>query len=312
MHVGFPIISFVSLLVLLAPVSSFADAKKHSVKHFSEISDYIKAPKSTLLVMDNDDTLTMMSCPDKDKPATCQYLGSAAWFSWQQNQVEIKAQPRVANTFNELLTVGEVLFAMNDMAYSAADVPSVLNDLSASGVRLLVATARGNSNTSATNRQFTNLNTHNANAQYSNLSNLISQHSLNFGPKHIASRASPFVQCEEMRPIIYQLGVMYLAGQNKGKMIQCMLDDYHANDDVERITDIVFIDDTEENVEDVYESFKESSEYKVAALHYTALKKHKRRFTQGKMADIYQENAMQRWYKIQQTLNATLQNPAIP
>lgn len=309
------LLSGVLLLAALSPCITIADASKSSVKSFSEmlkIAQQTDSPASTLVVMDNDDTLTTMSCPQRDNSATCQYLGGAAWFDWQESQLEAMSQPRIANTFPELLSASALLFSTNYMPYSAPDVAGVLNALTASGVRLMVETARGNENISATESQFQILAT--GNKQYGNLLSLISNHSLKFGAQGLPSRASPYPPCGDsaMRPITYRQGTMYLAGQDKGKILKCMLDEYNAQPGAKTITHVIFIDDTKKNVINVRDAFEKSTKYKVHALHYTALEKHKKAFSEGKMAHSYQQTAMRRWGEISKVLQQNLQNPMLP
>lgn len=312
----------ISATLIFSSLSSHAGSTISKVKSFTgmykKYIQKIKHPAGALLVMDNDDTLTMMSCPDKKKPETCQYLGGAAWFSWQESQVEIKAQPRVADSFSELLVAADLLFSINEMTYTAADVPGVLNKTASSGIRFLVETARGNSNLSATERQFSNINTDSK--KYSDLLSFINKHSLNFGASKLASKASPYLPCNTEKgkkdtnwtPVTYQQGIMYLSGQNKGKILKCMLDEYNAQENVIPVSDIIFIDDTKINVEKVHEAFKGSTKYNMQALHYTALSDHKKAFIKGRMANIYQDNAMKRWNKIKHALENSLQNPTLP
>ncbi|HHI93475.1 MAG TPA: DUF2608 domain-containing protein [Gammaproteobacteria bacterium] len=313
-------VSVISATLLLLPLVGHSKSNISEVKSFTEMyKKYIKNlkhPERTLLVMDNDDTLTMMSCPDKTKPETCQYLGSAAWFSWQESQVKIKAQPRVADSFSELLVAADLLFSINNMTYTATDVPGILNEITHSGIRLLVETARGNSNVSATERQFSNIDTDNK--KYSSLLSFISNQSLNFGEPETASKASPYLPCKaekektHWKPITYQQGIMYLSGQDKGKILKCMLNRYNAQENVTPVSNIIFIDDTKANVKKVHSAFKNDQNYTMSALHYTALSSHKKALTKGIMADTYQHNAMKRWNMIKHALENSLQNPVLP
>ncbi|WKE67128.1 DUF2608 domain-containing protein [Gallaecimonas kandeliae] len=294
----------------LSPLAGQAKSEYHTVASFKEMQQWVakaKDPAATLVVMDDDDTLTMMSCPNQDDLETCQYLGGPAWFSWQQDQLNAMAQPRVANSFNDLLTVSALLLATNDMPYTDPAIPTVLGDLSGKGVRLLVETARGDSNLSATEHQFSALPA----GKSQTLLGLVSGHSLTFNG--LASLAGPYQPCTSgTRPISYRQGVMYLAGQNKGTVLKCMLDSYNGQAGAAPIKQVVFIDDTNQNVKDVEAAFEDSKDYAVVALHYTRLEAHKAALTQGKMAAAYQKKATERWEALLQALKAQQQNPALP
>ncbi|WP_440874200.1 DUF2608 domain-containing protein [Thalassotalea sp. PLHSN55] len=307
--------SILLLTLILVPLNKvLAKSIQTDSENFSAISHQVKtwgAAQSTLVVMDNDDTLTMMNCPDHNNTITCQYLGGAAWFTWQQAQIENKSEPRVADNVTDLIAISGLIFSLSNMEYTAEQVPKTLNELSKKGVRFLVETARGNGNVSATERQFSQL----LMPSSISLQSFIKQHSLVFSQGNIASKPSPFEPCadEKMRPITYQNGVMYLAGQDKGKNLKCLVKKYNEQQAVKtKISHIIFIDDTLKNVKSVASAFKNSKEYTVNAIHYTALAKHKLALTKGSQASAYQQAAMNRWYKIKSTLELSLLNPALP
>ena len=121
---------------------AFAGAEKSSVSSFKAMEKVVESFGAqgiphTLVVMDDDDTLTMMPCSDPMDPRRCQYLGGPAWFAWQQALLEKQPESRylVANSFDDLLDVSALLFDLNRMAYTEGDVPSVLNALTQKQVR---------------------------------------------------------------------------------------------------------------------------------------------------------------------------------
>ncbi len=307
-------LKIITLVAVLPWHMSFAGSVQGETKSFDTIIKQVNkwaVSDSTLVVMDNDDTLTMMSCPDSTNTQTCQYLGGAAWYAWQEDQITHHKKPRVTENSTDLINISGLLFSLSNMAYTRNNVAKTLNELTNKGVRLLVETARGNGNVAATEAQFSQLNI----SKNNSLKNLISTNSLNFNQGEIASKASPYIPCENtsMRAITYQNGVMYLAGQDKGSNLKCMLDNYNAQQGIaNKITNVIFIDDTLTNVESVQQEFSHSKEYTVLALHYTALAEHKLAFTQGNKAEEYQQVAMHRWYKIKAAMELSLLDPALP
>lgn len=301
-----------SLLVLTMIVNlpACAGSTRSNIDDFDRLVPIFEKwgkPDSSLLVMDNDNTLTMIPCPDNSNPDYCQYLGGPAWFSWQQRQIEKGKEPKVADTFDQLLDVSTVIYAVSDMIYTRPDVPDVLHQLTGTGVRLLVETARGNADLSATERQFGQLNINGS----ENLLEYISENAVSFDGA--TSKPSPYIPCQQtaMRPISYRNGVMYLSGQNKGVNLKCMLDEYNNQANVVKITHVVFIDDMEENVKDVHSAFKNSNEYMVHALHYTALREHKKAFIKSELAESYQLKSMQRWNTLLKAMDSQLLDPAV-
>ncbi len=340
-----------------------------AVDSFSQLQDAVQTLKTenkqknlsnTLIVMDDDDTLTMMECADRKDPKSCQFLGGPAWFSWQENllkqyqsnhpiqqdlnllqQLEAKngkltkqekelkreleklakestntAQPPlVANNMGDLLDIAALLLAINNMPYTEEkEVPSVLKTLTKDQAKLLVLTARGTSNLSATESQFAALTATKADQKKGttvvSFQELIHNNALKGTKSGIASIAGPFKpqKClpkpdrAKAREVSYQQGVMYVAGQNKGEMLKCLL----SRTDSSQIKNIFFIDDTLQNVVDVFSAFEGQDQYKVTAMHYTYLKKHKEAFMGEK---ALQDKANKRWEDVKDSLSAHLKSP---
>ena len=291
-----------------------AKSKFMTAKSFTELQQVVeklgnKGQKRALIVMDDDDTLTMMSCPNQNDAASCQYLGGPAWFSWQQTLLGTPSHYRVTDDFNQLIDISDMLFAMNYMGYTEQIIPSTLQSLTASGAKLLVLTARGGGTTSATENQLAHLKLNKTDPNSSKFLAFISKNALLGKKSRSSSIASPFKakNClANKRSISYQQGVMYVAGQNKGEMLKCLLKQTKSS----RIRNIVFIDDTLENVTDINEAFAKDRRYNVTGIHYTALKDHKEALTVGSNSATYQFNAHQRWEAIKATLEQQLQTPA--
>lgn len=305
-------VSSVLLILLLAfstGSAATAGATRGELKSFSELTGLVKDwdLSKTLIVLDDDDTVSMMACPSRDK---CQYLGGPAWFSWQNSLLGTQSPYRVANTFPDLLVISGLLLAVNDMPFTEPSLPVALDTLAQGGARIMVETARGAGNVSATEAQFIKLEI----AGADNLLAFLNRHAPTFGHYGLASLASPFMPCSipGAQPITYRQGVMYLAGQHKGPMLACLLSRYAAEPGTSPITHILFADDTLENVTSVYDTFKTSDTYTVTALHYTALQAHKAALTEGDMAKTYQDQAYLRWHSLRATMELGLLDPALP
>lgn len=291
----------------LASFSAISGSTQITSDSFSVLSKTVAdwgAPQNTLVVSDNDDTLTAMPCPDLSTPRTCQFLGGAAWFSWQEELIGTESYHKVADSFGELLSISALLFAMNEMNFTQSDVPKVLLALQNQGVKTMVATARGNENISATEQQFSQLNV-------TKKENLLAHFASNSPRFFDEPLENPYKNCTNTKAISYRNGVLYLVGQNKGENLQCFIHRYNRDRPMaERITHMAFIDDTLSNVEDVTKAFEKSSVV-VSSIHYTALQAHKAAFTQGAMAKRYQQKATERWKVIKTVLEKQLLQPAI-
>jgi len=113
-----------------------AGSSKGILKSYNDLQAAIGDwdPATTLLVLDDDDTLTMMLC---EKSPNCQYLGGPAWFTWQDGLRGTQSPHKITGDFGELLKVSAFLFAANNMQYTESVLPSVLDSLTSKGVRLL-------------------------------------------------------------------------------------------------------------------------------------------------------------------------------
>jgi hypothetical protein len=298
----------------IGPEKIFADAEIFPAPSFKQLHSAVlkfgeKNIDKTLIVMDDDDTLTMMQCDEQSDPQKCQYLGGPAWYAWQSNLIKKNdnTEYRVAKTEEELLQISALLLDINDMPYTDSHIPSILASLTDKGAKLLVLTARGHSNLSASESQFTDLPAHQNSAK--NFLSFIRDNALKGRKSGIASFAGPTIpsSCQLKRPIAYQQGVMYASGQNKGEMLKCLLGETESG----QITKIAFIDDTLKNVEDVYSAYELNKHYNVKAMHYTLLAKHKQALTKGKNANKYQKEAHKRWLAIKHALKKNLLKPAI-
>lgn len=291
----------IATLLTLSSCTSFASASQGTISNFYQLNQVVgefSNPSQTLLVMDDDDTLTRMPCNNSTE---CQYLGGPAWYSWQSS-LPTNSPDRVAQTSGGLLTDSALIFSLSNETYTQASTPSTLVSLTNSGVHLLVETARGPSLANSTHRQFQAL-TVNDTSSITNLAQLINDNALK-GPEGLPSFASPYQPCgnQSMRSVRYEQGVLYLAGQDKGEMLNCFLKHAQSN----TIKNIVFIDDTQKNVESVYNAFKDNPNYHVIALHFTALDQFKAALTQGPQAKANQARATKRWHHIIATLQSQL------
>ncbi len=304
----------IAFTLLLFSNTIYAGSEILTVHSFNELQALVeqqdrKSLSQTLVVMDDDDTISTMSCPNLDDPDTCQYLGGPAWGSWQGSLLGTQSHYLVAKDVNQIFAIAGLLLAINDMDYAEDAIPNVLNKLTASGVKLLGLTARSPTDVSATEQQFSNLAVQINGSTKKDFLSFMNAHALKNKHNKLASLAGPFIpkECGATRGVSYQQGVMYVAGQNKGLMLQCLLNKVESS----AIKNIYFIDDTLKNVVDVNNAFKDNKNYNVKSLHYTFLQQKKDNLTQGKNAKIFQKNAHVRWESIKETLKEQLQKPAV-
>lgn len=271
--------------------TAFANSKiitSHSFQTVKTLLKNTKHPKNTLLALDDDDTLTMMPCPNDNK---CQYLGGPAWFSWQTSLPK-NSPDKVANSFSELLGVNRILFSLSEMPLVQKDIPTVLEYAQDHGVKILAATARGYQMAQATMRQF----------QEDRILKFFKDNAI-ITPKGGNGFVSTYLPERGSRKILYQNGMLYLAGQNKGLMLKDFLKKTNMT---HKITHIIFVDDTLKNDQQVAAAYQHDQHVTVTCIYYTHLKTHKLAFTKGLKAKELQEKATKRWHHIAMALKDNL------
>lgn len=300
------------ILFILNGTPAYGEVTQQDLKSYADLKAAIADldPAATLLVFDNDDTLSTMPCVDEE---SCQYLGGAAWFDWQDDLLDHDSPYRVAGDFAGLLAVSNFIFNATDMQLTDPGLPALLSDLTDSGMRLIVETARGGETVNATERQLSNLKS--VNGITHDMLTLVRQSALTFGDSNLASIEGPFRPCaiNGAGPVTYRQGVMYLAGQNKGLMLKCLLRLYRADQDGRQalpIRNIVFVDDTPKNVNTVVAAFEGEPGLTVRAFHYSAYDAHKAKLTKGATAKRLQDRAKRRWQQIEAAIKAALQDAA--
>ena len=258
-------------------------------------------PHHLLVALDDDDTLTMEPCPPysvgTDPASQCQYLGGPAWFSWQQS-LSANDPDRVWTTFPQLLAIQNLLFTMSAMPLDDPAIPAALKTISDVGAHVVLATARGYDMTDTTESQ---LSQDGILTAVENRAITTKRHGkqISFPGNYMPTpwTTSP------VRAIAYENGILYLSGQNKGVMLQQFLAKTHETNS---IRDIIFVDDTMQNVIDVATAYKDDPSVNVISIHYTRLDAHKEALTIGKDAKQLQAIATQEWKNIDASMKNSL------
>lgn len=282
------LVSLICITALLFSANLTAKSILLNKKYFSSIQALIakdKQPTHTLLVLDNDDTLTTMPCSSAKH---CQYLGGPSWYTWQ-SQLPPNSPYRVANNTGDLLAINTLILDMTKMPLVESNIPAVLKLAKQRGIRLLIATARGYDMLSATESQL----------KQDHVLKLIESDAVKT-PTGAISFAGPYMPKNGKRLVVYQNGILYLAGQNKGLMLKAFLQKTQLT---HKITRIIFVDDTLENNQQMADAYGQDSAVTVNNIHYTHLAARQMNFLSGKNAPALQARANLRWKHIKAALN---------
>jgi hypothetical protein len=271
--------------------------------------------KRVLLVFDDDNTLlttpkSYAACthPPYNKSLKCQYLGGVAWWAWQSGLLKKNPQSPllVAHTFGGLLSVQAYLFGVTHMQLTDPRLPAELAKMQAQKrVQAIVLTARGATMARVTEAQL----------QYSGL--FFKGSGISVPATQGATLSNPFmpgklcgISIKHPRSVLYQKGVFYVAGQNKGVMLHCLL---NITEHQKAFADIIFMDDQAKNVVDVDRAFVHTPgitlhAYQFANPHEQALVQ---QFLHGKLAPLLQRNAAQKRNAMKVALHKPIAQPVL-
>ncbi len=193
-----------------------------------------KAGSRVLLVFDIDNTLLTMP----------QYLGSDRWFNYNAELISVGRNPDFA-TMDQLIAAQAMLFGVSTMDLTQPDIPELIARARAAGVDIMLLSARGPDFYDISVRELRRTGVR-WQAPVVCAFFLCSPD----GRYDAEALQSAFTQIGTpthaggLRPIIIADGVMLAAGQNKGAMLDLMVTALGKD----RISRIVFVDDSERNV----------------------------------------------------------------
>ncbi len=190
----------------------------------------------TLVIFDLDNTLLAME----------QDLGSDQWYDWQKNLQA--SDPCDENLVADRLAVQGALYwasAMRLTQPDAADIVKAIQDL---GVEVIAITSRGPDFRLSTFRE-------------------LRRNSIDFDDSDLQTDTpfeGPFQPQDADRPVLYEDGVLFVAGQHKGEMLMALLKKLDLN----APRGIVVADDKVDNLEAYRETALDKG-ISLRAFHYT-------------------------------------------
>lgn len=244
------IIIFICSLLLN---SVFAEVINYQTDTFANIATQYKElradPKTTLMVFDLDDTLITMTQP----------LGSVGWWDWQHELQKQggESDKLFTQDYQQLVRIQNILFQLVKMEVTDEYVMPFLKDAANQGITIMGLTARGKEHLSATLMQLKD------NQFTVDEKLLFKKNGLKLN-NHKTSVAGNFHCPQFSREVIYQQGIMFLDGEDKGKALLCIL----ANTKQD-IKTILFVDDAKRNIVSIDKAFANRDELLVLNVFYT-------------------------------------------
>lgn len=261
----------------------FAQIINYQTDSFKEITAEYKRlgadPKTTLMVFDLDDTLITMTQP----------LGSVGWWDWQ-HELQKKggdSDKLFTKDYQQLVRIQNILFQLIKMEVTDEYVLPLLTEAAQQGTTLMGLTARGKEHLSATLMQL-NDNQFTIEGRL-----LFNKNGLKINDETSTAGA---VHCPQFsREVIYQQGIMFLDGEDKGGALLCAL----ANTKKE-VSTIIFVDDAKRNIASMNKAFADRDDLLVLNVLYT---KENNKELDIQINPNVQAELFQQWDFIKQHLN---------
>lgn len=274
------ILLFISVLFIQ---SSFAKVVNYQTDNYTQIKQIYQNsaldPKTTLLAFDLDDTLITMTQP----------LGSVGWWDWQANLLKTGNDPEKLFTteMNQLVRIQNILFQLIKMEVTDENAIPFLKESVHEGAIILGLTARGQEHLSATLMQLKN----NKFTENGNL--LFKKYGLKFNQ---ASFVTDGFYCPQFtKEVVYQNGIMFLSGEDKGQALSCIVKNAKQN-----IKTIIFVDDAKRNIDSVNNAFASRNDLNVINILFT---KENAKEDELQTNTTMQTKMMNDWKYIKKSLN---------
>ncbi|ARB93261.1 DUF2608 domain-containing protein [Legionella longbeachae] len=240
-------------------------------------------PRSTLLVFDLDDTLITMTQP----------LGSVGWWDWQSELQKTGKDPEKLFTadYQQLVRIQNILFQLIKMEVTDKYVLPFLNNATAQGTIIMGLTARGKEHLSATMMQLRDNNFTVGDKL------LFQEKGLKF-KNNKTSIADSFHCPQFSKEVIYQRGIMFLDGEDKGQALLCALSKIKTE-----IKTIIFVDDAKRNSASIDKAFANHNDLLVLNILYT---KENAKELEIQSIPLLQQQLFEQWSQIKNHLNDSI------
>jgi head-tail adaptor len=173
-------------------------------------------------------------------------LGGDIWYQWQRGNLAVKPseEQKVACLFEDSISL---LYELGPMELTEPSLPQMIETWQKQGVTVFALTSRSPKNRAATERE-------------------LSRAGVNFSlnPLSHKDQTTPILREFVPREMTYMQGIMMTSGMNKGLMLKYILDKVQRQYDA-----IIFVDDSQKNIDNLYEEFKDTGNVDMTIFHYT-------------------------------------------
>ncbi|MES2614830.1 MAG: DUF2608 domain-containing protein [Bdellovibrionota bacterium] len=281
-----------NFLVILSSAVSLTTFASESCKNYTEnivscdtsdMNDIIRrthheekltSSSHILMAFDIDNTL-LTTQPGFD-------LGTTQWWDWQNDLINNdKSSPfLVATNFNELIQINNFIIPLMQTKKIDENIDVQIKREQSHGVKVIALTSRDTGLFPATEKQLVNNNI-----------NLKSEWSRELETQ------GPFVppNFDFTRPLLYTNGIFMTTGQNKGIVLQYILNQFLLVTKAQPQV-IIFIDDSQKNIDNVNAAFKNINNIRLFTYRYSKEEERVNNFANNKNQE--KETAQKQWISI--------------
>lgn len=229
------------------------------------------ARDQVLIVVDIDNTL-LTSASD---------LGGDIWYQWQREQLTVKpsAEQKVKCLFEDNIAL---LYELSPMQLTESDVAAYVKAWQSQGITLFALTSRSPKTRAATVRELTRAGLDMSKTALGKV-----------------GQSVPLLEDNIPREMSYSQGIMMTSGMNKGEMLR-----YILNKTQRQFKAIIFVDDSQKNVDNLAAEFSQKPATDMTIFHYTKIENDRIK-VQGSVLTQQQADLMaKQWDTLSQTLNS--------
>lgn len=238
----------------------------------SDVSNLSKkyGEAKVLVVLDIDNTILTSSVD----------IGGDIWYQWQRGKLELKpSQEQVVSCLFED-SIG-LLYELGPMNLTEEKIPAIISGWQANGISLMALTSRAPKYRAATERELVNKG-------------------IDFEVTALAptGKKSPVYREVKGRELSYMKGVMMTSGMNKGEMLTYLLERTGREFDA-----IVFVDDSQKNIDNLYQEFESRGDIDFNIYHYTKVESDRENQYGTVLTESQAEKMANDWNELNRTLN---------
>ncbi len=242
-----------SLIISISLSFSVLASEKLTSKDFREVAEKVEklsaqyGSDGVLVALDIDDTILSLN----------QDLGGEAWFNWQSDLLAKDPQSSylVAKDFNQLLAINGKIMAMTSAHPTQAEIPSLIKAMQDKGVSVIVVTSRGPSDRDATFRHMKSNGmdfSKTAAGSAAGIPGDYKPYTTKVEKRKLTLDEIKQYKLDAARPVHYEAGILFTAGQHKGGVLKTVLARAHK-----KYASIVFVDNTQKHLDRMHEAFPE-------------------------------------------------------